>query len=362
MCADTQLLKQCVVLFAVATMCSLMPTVGLANSAGFSFGDGAVKNADCLKCHNDKQLVGEKNKINGNRFQHTTHGQFGCKTCHNNVASSHPDGKKIARTTICTDCHKDVADQYLLSKHSIEVPGCGSCHNPHAAQKAGEVSAFLLSDTCTSCHDRTRISATHAQWLPQTNLHLGAVTCVTCHTKIDNYVLSVYISHRDLKNTKSRAIIADYDYLRGKAGSDEVQHLVDANRDGYISIEELKGFSRKAENKELYLKAVLIPDKTSHIIKTFDKNFNCTFCHATSPKAQVTKLVVPNKDGSYRQLDVEKGGTLGSLDAIPDFYMMGSSRNSILNKLGVVVLAGGLIMPVGHGFFRFMTRKNRKKE
>jgi hypothetical protein len=40
--------------------------------------------------------------------------------------------------------------------------------------------------------------------------------------------------------------------------------------------------------------------------------------------------------------------------------MIGSTRNTALNLAGVLILAGGLVMPVGHGLLRFLTRKNRK--
>lgn len=50
---------------------------------------------------------------------------------------------------------------------------------------------------------------------------------------------------------------------------------------------------------------------------------------------------------------------LDALHTIPDFYLMGSARNTTLNKIGLAIIAGGLVMPVGHGFLRFLTRKNR---
>ena len=362
MCIVNRLLKKTITAGIVTAICSLMPGISLADPS-FSFGDGTEKNAACLACHEDKLEVGENNKIISNDFQHTTHAQFGCRTCHNNVPVSHPDGKKVVRTTVCADCHKDISSQYLISRHSLGVPDCGSCHNPHKAKKSDEVSALQLNTTCTTCHNYTRIMALHAQWLPQTNLHLGAITCVTCHTKSEDFVLSVYISRRDVKNDKALPSIADFSYLRQKAGTDDIHQLVDGNLDNYISIEELKAFSKKPSNKDLYLNAILTPSKTSHLFQTTDESFNCTFCHADGPNAaQVVKLVLPNKDGTYIQMDVEKGGTMGSLNSIPDFYMMSSSRNTILNKFGVLILAGGMVMPVGHGFIRFLTRKNREKE
>lgn len=360
---DTQLLKKTVIAATVAAACGLTPGTVIAEGPGFAFGNSTAQNAACLKCHADLQKVGDGHQINGADYQHTTHAQFGCRTCHDNVPDSHPDGKTIARTTACVECHTDVAEQYTISKHSLEAPDCGSCHNPHTAQKSAHVSALEMNATCTNCHNQIKIASTHAQWLPQTDLHLGAITCVTCHTKTEGFVLSIYIARKDIKGSASRPVIADYNYLSEKAAGKEIQELVDANHDTYISLEELRRFSSNTSNKDLYLKAILTPTKTSHAFQTSDKSYNCTFCHASGPNAtQISKLVLPEKNGSYRHVAIEGGGTLGSLNAIPDFYMMGSTRNTLLNKLGALILAGGLVMPAGHGFMRFLTRKNRKKE
>ena len=42
--------------------------------------------------------------------------------------------------------------------------------------------------------------------------------------------------------------------------------------------------------------------------------------------------------------------------------MTGRTRNSILNKVGLAILLGGLIMPVGHGFLRFLSRNIRNRK
>lgn len=331
---------------------------------GFTFGSDTNKNIACLTCHKDKEIVGTNRQIDQELFQHTTHAQLGCTTCHDAISLSHPKDGKVARTTTCSDCHTDIATQYSISQHSLSVTECSACHNPHTVHKPGEVHALEVNRTCTSCHNHDRISATHAQWLPQTNLHLGSISCVTCHTKSDDFVLSVYISKRDHKNSHlSSTAVADYGYLASKAGNDNIQQLVDRNLDNYISIEELKNFNNNPANKELYLKAILTPAQTSHAFQISDKSWNCTACHAAGPEAaQVSRLVLPNKDNTFRHMNIEKGASMTALNAIPDFYMMGSSRNVLLNKIGAVILVGGMVMPVGHGFLRFMTRKNRRRE
>ena len=50
------------------------------------------------------------------------------------------------------------------------------------------------------------------------------------------------------------------------------------------------------------------------------------------------------------------------LGSTPDFYMTGKTRNSFLNKVGLLILLGGLVMPVGHGFLRFLSRNVRNNK
>jgi predicted CXXCH cytochrome family protein len=351
-------------LFTVSVLaaCSIFPKAGQADP-GFSFGNASSDNQACLACHADIDKVNDKDLLNSGQFNHTTHAKFGCKTCHDTVTADHPKDGKVTRTTTCTNCHNDITAEYATSNHSLNVPNCSACHNPHKVQKPDEISALTMTATCMNCHNYNKIKSTHAQWLPQTDLHLGAITCVTCHTKVKNYVVSVYVTRRNVKTNASNPVIADYSYLSKKIGSQDVQYLVDSNRDDYISIEELKEFNNNPANKDLYLKAILTPTETSHAFQISDKSWNCTFCHASGPSsAQLTKMVLPNKDGTFTGFDVEKGTSITSLNAIPNFYMMGSSRNNLVNTIGGMVLAGGLIMPVGHGFIRFLTRRNRRKE
>jgi hypothetical protein len=46
----------------------------------------------------------------------------------------------------------------------------------------------------------------------------------------------------------------------------------------------------------------------------------------------------------------------------PDFYMLGTTRSTSLNVVGAMIVLAGLSFPVGHGFLRLLTRKNRKED
>jgi predicted CXXCH cytochrome family protein len=324
----------------------------------FPFGDSTTRNAACMACHEIQATVGTKNYIDPTNFGHTTQAKFGCTTCHDAVSSSHPDGKAVARTTNCKDCHSEVIAQYSTSPHASNAP-CGGCHNPHRVYKPDEISADDMNKQCGGCHTKNKITASHAQWLPQTGLHLEAIACVTCHSKAESYVITIYIAKRHGSDSESKPVA--FDELRKMAAGDDIQNLIDRNRDNYISLDELRTFNRSQSNKDIYLKSMLTPVKPTHSFQTFDNRFDCSFCHTSGPAAmQVSYLAFPERDGTFRKVAVEKGAVMDALHTLPDFYLMGSTRNGVLNKLGLLIIVGGLVMPVGHGFFRFLSRNNRK--
>lgn len=331
----------------------------MARAADYSFGDGTGKNDACIACHGDQAKVGSHNYINPKKFGQTTHAKFGCTTCHDTIASNHPDVKPTARTTSCGDCHGDMVTQYSASSHATKA-SCSGCHNPHRVYSSSEIAATEMNKQCAACHNNITINASHAKWLPQAGLHLGAIACVTCHSKAENFVISIYIAKRDA-DQESKLTLVEYEDLLKYSSGDDIQYLIDQNRDNYISLDELRKFNRDPSNKNIYLKAMMTPVKPTHSFQTFDNRWDCTFCHASGPEImQTSYLSFPRENGTFRQVAVERGAAMDALRAIPNFYLMGSTRNGTLNKIGLLIIVGGMVMPVGHGFLRFLTRKNRQ--
>jgi hypothetical protein len=77
---------------------------------------------------------------------------------------------------------------------------------------------------------------------------------------------------------------------------------------------------------------------------------------------QTSYIALPEPNGTFKRVAVEKGAVLDVLYGTPDFYMMGSTKSTALNYIGLAVICGGLVLPVGHGSLRFLTRKNRAKK
>ena len=127
------------------------------------------KNAECLACHSDANLVKEVNgknvslRVDVQKFRNSIHGSmFGCTDCHTDV-KGFPHDPAPARVT-CQTCHADQVAQYENSLHAqarkhgdTKAATCLDCHgNPHEIVAAGDPSSPVnhvnIPKTCGSCH------------------------------------------------------------------------------------------------------------------------------------------------------------------------------------------------------------------
>lgn len=332
-----------------------------ALSGALFMASGALGSDDCLECHGDVDMVGEEQFIDVAKFDHTAHGEMGCESCHESISDDHPDDGLTPSKSACKDCHDEVNHDYYSSAHQPNAE-CGDCHNPHQAHGATQVSGYDMNQQCAGCHETAEMVTAHDQWLPQAELHMTGVPCISCHTGSSDYVITLYLSNRDAADLEPGNFeLASYEKLKAMAGGKSVQSLIDLNGDNHISLTELRSFNHNPANKQLGLKGMMTPEQVSHTFDTLDNRWDCTFCHASGPEAMQTSfLSLPNETGSFDRLNVEKGAVLDILYGTPDFYMMGSTRSKTLNIIGIAIIMGGLIMPVGHGTLRFLTRKNRQ--
>jgi hypothetical protein len=325
----------------------------------------AMENEDCLGCHADADTVRANQVIEPLRFDHTAHAEMGCTACHS-LATSHPDDGVPPTKAACGDCHQEISTEYARSEHATGA-ACGDCHNPHAVHATDAVSGIDMNRQCASCHEPAEMASAHGTWLPQSDLHLEMLPCISCHTGSENFVINLFISKRQI-DTRSGVPargevfnLATHEELQKLAGEKDIATLIDTNGTGTISIAELRRFNGTSRYPDLRLKGMLTPEVVTHNVQILDNRWDCTFCHASGTDAMQTSFIsLPEPDGSYRRLPVEKGAVLDALNGTPDFYMMGATRNASMNLLGLAIIAGGLVMPVGHGLLRFLTRKNRR--
>ncbi len=320
----------------------------------------AMEVDDCLGCHGDVEMVGADLLINLEKYDHTAHAQMGCLTCHESVTDAHPDDGVAVTKAACLDCHEEVGAQYLATKHA-EYAACKDCHNPHEAQGLAAVSAPQMNQQCGTCHSAESVVQAHQEWLPQADLHISALPCITCHTSSKGYKIVLNITQKQQQRVFGDYVFPSYADLSTVAGGKSIRSLIDINNDNLISLAELRTFNRNPKYQDLRLEGTLVPSMLSHDLSTLESRYDCTFCHASGPKSLQTSFVaLPLPGGNYEQIAVEKGPVLEALYGTPDFYMSGSTRNASLNIMGLLIICAGLVMPIGHGTLRFLTRKNRQ--
>ena len=319
----------------------------------------ALESEDCLGCHSDLDTVGEELFINAAVFDSTIHAELGCLSCHETVTENHPDDGLEITKAVCLDCHGKIDEEFSTSSHA-QTASCGDCHNPHKVRGLEEVSGFDMNQSCAGCHDATEMVSNHASWLPQADLHIAKLPCVSCHTGSEEYEIVLYIIQRESDAAFGDFELSDYQQLKSLAGEADIKTLIDFNQDGFISLTELRTFNRNPAYQSMRLQGTLTPKEITHSVNIHNNRWDCTFCHASGPEAmQTSYLALPTEEGTYQRIEVEAGAVLKALNGTPDFYMMGTTRSSSLNILGLLIILGGCLLPIGHGTLRFLTRKNR---
>jgi len=343
-------------LFFVLTV-SLMLMTGIGMRAA-----EAMENEDCLGCHGDSYIIeegGQRLFIDQSRFDTTAHADVGCTTCHESVTEDHPDDGNVPSKASCSDCHDETYETYTHSAHG-ENAACSDCHNPHAVRGPLAMSGFDMNRQCAACHDPAETLTSHSEWLPRAELHMQAVPCVSCHTVSDDFVITLYVE-RTGPRSEFGVNLASHAELSQAAGGKSIQSLIDTDGNGLISLAELRAFNMSSQYDDFRLWGMITAESVVHKYDILDNRWDCTFCHASGPQAMQTSYVAfPNEDGTYTRVAVEKGAVLDALIGTPDFYMMGSTRNDTLSIIGLLIVAGGMLMPLAHGTARFLTRKNRR--
>jgi cytochrome b subunit of formate dehydrogenase len=122
-------------------------------------------NADCLACHEDKDLksaAGQSLYVDAARAKQGVHGDFACVDCHAG-SSDLPHAERLPGVA-CATCHDEVAKEYAASVHgraqatgAKDAATCRSCHGPAheivpRSDPASTVAKQNLASTCGACH------------------------------------------------------------------------------------------------------------------------------------------------------------------------------------------------------------------
>ncbi len=175
----------------------------------------AQENDDCLMCHADPDLVGERAGaeisvyVDAKVYAGSAHAGLECVMCHQDLAGEElPHGDEPARVD-CSPCHDRQAAEHDHSLHGRAArrgdelaPSCATCHGTHGIRShndPGSPTALLnIPQLCGKCHhEGTPVSLTHeipqdrilenysesihGQGLYEKGLIVTAV-CTSCHT------------------------------------------------------------------------------------------------------------------------------------------------------------------------------------
>jgi predicted CXXCH cytochrome family protein len=322
------------------------------------------ENERCMGCHGRKEIKsppGRSVYVDPVRFAATTHSIVGCTSCHDRVSPGHPADGYVSSKAACGECHGPVQAEYSKSLHAANA-GCNDCHDPHEVRLPMFMSSEEINSKCARCHDTRKTIQSHSKWLPQADLHIDSLLCITCHTGSKDYVITMSIESRQ-PGSKNTFKSAGYEELARLIPGEDIGRLIDQNGDNSISLQELRRFNHQLRGQNMRLWGMMTPEVVTHSYQILDNRWDCSFCHASGPKAmQKSFIAFPEKGGGFTRIAVEKGAILDMLYGTPDFYMLGTTRSTPLNVIGAVIVLGGLAFPVGHGFLRLLTRKNRKED
>lgn len=331
----------------------------------------AAGNDDCAGCHEDTSLTRAGGKssvyIDPLKYAKTSHAsQVGCTSCHDADTATHPDKVPAVKKPECKECHSEIADVYAKSVHAGNSQ-CTECHTPHNVRRPIMVSGDDINNQCFKCHDADPILEKHEAWLPSADFHFDTVPCVTCHSDAKDFVITFFPQVKDTQNPIKDYLMMTNDNFVTLLGNGNVggplAERFDTDKNGSVSLKELRAFYA-SKPKDVRLWGQMMPEKVVHDFKLLPDRRDCSFCHLSGPTARQTSFVaIPEKDGSYTRIPIDNGAVLDFIAfGVPDFYMVGATRNLLLSIFGGLLIVGGMCFPLLHGSLRFLTRKNREKK
>lgn len=321
----------------------------------------------CKKCHAEKYSAVRESihytMINEGNLKAPV-----CTDCH----GFHSVGPKESFDTMsgvpCRKCHEEVFKVYSKSVHGMarekghhEAPLCSSCHFAHEVKVTAMTER--IKNACLGCHSNAE--AAHEAWLPNSELHLSAVSCAACHSP--NSGRGIYLRLFD-ENT-------------GKPFTEEqIMKILGAQFEGLTN--RLSAHGEGMDSYELWNIVKLLNEKGVDAKVTFlgrmdvstgieahqlsvkkDAVRQCESCHQqNSDFFKTVTVAIVKADGRLTRYTAkpEVLGSVISLLSLKQFYVLGSTRLKILDWLGLAMVAGGMMVPVAHLTARILTSPIRE--
>jgi len=353
----------CIVLF-----CALCPSVL-----------PAVDNSDCFDCHSDESLTKESTDnvlqveiteslyVDEDRFAKSIHNLNGvaCIDCHSDIEeldwNEEVPHRSYLERVLCVSCHEDAGEEFKNSVHmKMRTKGitmtCYACHGYHYVQQMeGASVAERTNSICLKCHNPNQFH----EWLPSGDAHFAHVECVVCHAPdVPRHIdLRFYdlLTKKFLNGNELREIIGH--------DLDKILEIIDGDHNEIIDMNEFDDlyFMLKQKNIRPTLRAELVADINSiaHQINRKSAQRTCESCHASdSPYFNAVSILLTGDDTSVDRYDVDRA-ILASY-YVSDFYLLGGTRVKLLDKIGLLIIAGGAFTALGHFIIRELTGSLRQ--
>ncbi len=268
----------------------------------------------------------------------------------------------------CRRCHENVFNVYSKSVHGVarkngehKAPLCSSCHFAH------EVSVTAMTEkikeACLGCHEEAE--AAHDEWLVNSALHLSVVSCATCHSPDSGR--GVYLRLYDQNTGKPFT----EEQILGILGTDYegLSQRMDAHGDGIDSYElwnivKLINGSGADARVTFFGRMDVSNGLEAHQISLKNNAVKeCERCHqANSDFFKSVTVAVIKADGRVTRYNAkpEVLGSMISLLSLKQFYVLGSTRLKVLDWIGILMVVGGMCVPIGHVTLRILTSPVRE--
>ena len=338
----------------------------------------AIENDECMECHSDNSLARTESEgmkedlfIDYAKFKYSVHNVNGitCVDCHSDIEELNWDNEVPHPTALamveCDGCHEAEGEAYLNSVHKkaggkgITIP-CYACHGYHFVTHLEADSVYERENAfCLRCHNPDNFH----DWLPQKETHFAFVECAVCHApdspryialRFYDLISGKFLSGAELLD----ALGTDYDNFMER---------VDSDKDNIVSLDELEDLVLLLHQKDIRgtfhgeLVVDLVP--TVHHINRGQANRECEQCHnPNSPFFSEVYFCLNKEDGTREFHKVERN-VLESY-YVNHFYAIGGTRVRLLDKIGLVLIAGGLAVVASHLLVRIATAplRRRRKE
>jgi hypothetical protein len=306
------------------------------------------KPVDCMRCHG-METLGYRDTITGGfidlhvpaaDFLDSNHKALSCIECHTAGFDNYPHPEKAKQQSLyCVDCHEN--NPALIPKHFAEIEkefkesvhfqrlpehfSCFSCHNAHyfkVSIKSSDFSQYPKRELCVSCHTTNDIGVS-----------VESVRNVLEMVKYDNQIClnchAVPVRLKELKESDIPDIATSHKWLPNVEMHWQKVRCIDC----HLSTD----------------------DNFLHNILTADKAVkHCEECHSAN-SLLLTKL--------YKYTMQENRQKYGFINSVTlnDAYIIGMTRNIILDRLSFLILGGMLLVLAAHGFGRWYFARRRRK-